>query len=54
MRLDEAAWNEVQIAEQKARDVHRDTKPKLELMFPGRKKLVDSFFYQSPKKKKKE
>jgi hypothetical protein len=54
MRLDEAAWNEVQIAEQKAREVYRDAKPKLELMFPGRKKLVDSFFYQTPKKKKKE
>lgn len=45
-----ALWNEIQLAEQKAREVYRDTHPKLELMFPGRKKLVDSFFYQPPKK----
>ena len=47
---DSAAWNEVQLAEQRARDLYRDTRPRLELLFPGRKKLVDSFFYQPPEK----
>lgn len=44
LRAEETAWNEVQLAEKAAREVYRDTVPALELLFPGNKRLVDSFY----------
>lgn len=52
LQREEALWNEVQIAEKAARDIYRDTHPKLELLFPGRSRLIESFYPSARKKKK--
>lgn len=44
---------ELQIAEQKAREAYRDAYPKLLVRFPGEKRLVESFFPQASRKRKK-
>ena len=54
MQSEEAAWKALQVAEQVARDIYRDTEPKLEILFPGRRRLVDSFYPSNPRKSKKE
>jgi hypothetical protein len=46
------AWNDVQLAEAEARTAYNTTHPKLAILFPGRKRLVESFFYKAPKKRK--
>lgn len=46
-----AAVTELENAKTLCREVYRDTYPALLLKFPGRKRLVDSFFY-SPRKRK--
>lgn len=48
-----AAWTELQIAEEAARAAYRDTHPKLTLLFPGRRRLVNSFFPQKRSAQKK-
>jgi hypothetical protein len=44
-----SAWTELQIAEEAGRNVYRDAEPQLQLLFPGQRRLVDSFFYQEPR-----
>lgn len=51
LQEEEGAWKAVQVAEQKAREVYRDTAPQLEILFPGRKGLVDSFYPATKKSK---
>lgn len=49
---DNQAWTEVQIAETAARAAYSAVHPRLMILFPGRKRLVESFFYKAPRKKK--
>jgi hypothetical protein len=45
------AWNALQIAESAARDAYNGTHPRLMILFPGSRRLVESFFVKAKRKK---